>query len=68
MGQSLPINNEVSEMMKNSPHDARQLCMPSPTDDNGRPLTYEQMVDVGRVRLGIPLSGEVKEMELEPMV
>lgn len=55
-------------MMKNSPHDARQLCMPSPTDDNGRPLTYEQMVDVGRVRLGIPLSGEVKEMELEPMV
>lgn len=54
-------------MMKNSPHDAAALCMPIPKDDNGRPLTYREMVDVGRARLGIPLSREVQEMELEPL-
>lgn len=53
--------------MKNSPHDAAALCMPIPKDDNGRPLTYREMVDVGRARLGIPISMEVQELELEPL-
>jgi len=55
-------------MMKNSPHDAAALCMPIPKDDNGHPLTYKEMVDVGRARLGIPMSAEVQELKLEDMV
>jgi len=55
-------------MMKNSPHDATALCMPIPKDDNGRPLTYKEMVDVGRARLGLPMTADIQEMELEPQV
>lgn len=54
-------------MMKNSPHDAAQLCMPNPTDQNGRPLTYPELVQVFRSALNME-HREVTEPQLEPMV
>ena len=54
-------------MMKNSPHDAAQLCMPNPTDQVGRPLTYSELVMAFRAKMGLP-AGSVQEMELEPQV
>lgn len=52
-------------MMKNHPHDA-SICMPNPTDQNGRPLTYTELVMAMRSVLNLP-AGEVQEMELEPL-
>lgn len=54
-------------MMKNSPHDAAQLCMPNPTDHTGKPLTYPELVMAMRSVLQIP-AAPVTEMELEEMV
>jgi hypothetical protein len=53
-------------MMKNSPHDAGQLCLPNPTDQNGRPLTYQELVQVFRTALRMS-QGDVTEPELEPL-
>ncbi len=52
-------------MMKNSPHDA-SVCLPNPTDQNGRPLTYPELVQVFRSALKME-QREVTEPTLEPM-
>ena len=52
--------------MKNSPHDANVLGCPNPTDQNGRPLTYPELVQVFRSALKLE-QREVTEPQLEPM-
>lgn len=53
-------------MMKNQPHDVSQLCMPTPADDKGRLLTYEEIVIAMRAALGKSVQGDITQMELEP--
>ena len=50
--------------MKNAPHDTT-ICLPVPRDQNGRPLTYEELVMAMRSVLHMP-AGSVQVFELEP--
>ena len=49
--------------MRNAPHDASAMQI-GPTDQNGRPLTYTELVMAMRTALQMP-AGPVHEMTLE---